>query len=80
MRNGKGAETLTLLMESLGDKFSHVVIKECSHHLVVGSFFLSLNIYYAKYCASTGDTYGDCSSPCPQGHWDVDGGSDNKPA
>ena len=30
--------------------------KECSHLLFVGSFFISLHIYYARYSASTGDT------------------------
>lgn len=30
--------------------------KECSHHLFVGSLFISLHIYYTRYCASTGDT------------------------
>lgn len=30
--------------------------EECSHHLFVSSFFISLYIYYARYCASTGDT------------------------
>ena len=30
--------------------------KDCSHHLFVGSSFISLHIYYARYCASTGDT------------------------
>lgn len=41
---GKDAETLALLMGSLGDKFTHIDVKECSCHLVVRLFFLSLSI------------------------------------
>lgn len=42
-------------MESFGGKFSHFLIKECSHLLVGCSFFLLLNIYYSMSCATLGD-------------------------
>lgn len=43
MRDGKGAETLALLMGSLGGKFACTDVRERSCHLV-GLFFLSPNM------------------------------------
>lgn len=57
---------MPLLMESLGDKFIDIVTqRECSHHLFVGSLFISLHIYYARYCV-LGDTVVIVAIPASQ--------------
>lgn len=75
MRNGKEAETDPFLVESLVIR-SVMLLPKNVHviWLLVYSFFLSLNIYNARYCASTGDTMANVTAPALKDTGVDDGG------